>query len=338
MTMRDLANRQVRLRARPEGLPKPTDWTIVDEPVAAPGPGEVLVKVRYISVDPAMRGWMNGRESYAPPVGLGTVMRALTVGEVIESNHAAYRAGDWVAGLDGVQTYAVSDGSQHTKIDTALAPPQTYLGTFGIAGLTAYCGLLEVGRLQAGETVLISGAAGSVGAHAGQIAKAKGARAVGIAGGTRKCAYLLDELGFDAAIDYKSEKLPEGLKRACSSGVDVFFDNVGGDTLNDGLAFINVGARVVICGAISQYNETGPVRGPSNYLMLLIRRARMEGFIYFDFRDKWPRMLENLAAWRAEGKITGREDIVEGPVDIFPDTLLKLFRGDNFGKLMIELP
>ena len=331
-------NRQVRLAARPDGLPKSTDWTIVDKPIARPGAGEVLVKVRYISVDPAMRGWMDDRASYVPPVGLGTVMRALTVSEVIESNNNAYQVGDWVAGNDGVQDYAVSDGSQYMKIDTALAPPQAYLGTLGIAGLTAYCGLLEVGRLQPGETVLVSGAAGSVGAHVGQIAKAKGGRAVGIAGGAEKCAYLVDELGFDAAIDYKNESLRKSLKQACPGGVDVFFDNVGGDTLNNGLAFINVGARVVICGAISQYNNTAPPQGPSNYLTLLIRRARMEGFIYFDFRDKWPAMLKELAAWRAEGKITAREDIAEGTVDIFPDTFLRLFRGDNFGKLMIKLP
>ena len=335
--MSNRLNRQVRLAARPEGLPKPTDWSITDEPMPNPGPGEVLVKVRYISVDPAMRGWMNDRASYVPVLGLGAVMRALTVSEVVESNNAAYQVGDWVAGLDGVQDYAVSDGSQYMKIDTALAPPQTYLGTLGIAGLTAYCGLLEVGQLRAGNTVLVSGAAGSVGAHVGQIAKAKGARTVGVAGGPEKCAYLIDELGFDAAIDYKNEDLAASLKRVCSDGVDVFFDNVGGSTLNDGLAVINVGARVVICGAISQYNSTTPFNGPSNYILLLIRRSRMEGFIYFDFRDKWPAMLKDLAAWRVEGKITGREDVVEGPVDIFPSTLLRLFRGDNFGKLMIKL-
>ncbi len=336
--MSNRINRQVRLAARPEGLPKLNGWTIVDEPVVAPGPGEVLVKVRYISVDPAMRGWMNDRASYIPPVGLGAVMRALTVSEVVESNNASYQVGDWVAGMDGVQDYMVSDGAQYMVADTALAPPQTYLGTLGIAGLTAYCGLLEVGQLQAGNTVLVSGAAGSVGAHVGQLTKVKGGRVVGVAGGVEKCAYLIDELGFDAAIDYKNENIYKSLKQACPDGIDVFFDNVGGDVLNDGLAFINVGARVVICGAISQYNKTTPIQGPSNYTMLLIRRASMEGFIYFDFRRKWPEMLKDLAAWRSEGKITGREDIAEGPVDIFPDTLCRLFRGDNFGKLMIKLP
>ena len=336
--MSNRLNRQVRLAARPEGLPKPTDWMITEEPILGPGPGEVLVKVRYISVDPAMRGWMNDRPSYVPVLSLGTVMRALTVSEVVESNNGAYQVGDWVAGIDGVQDYAVSDGSQYLKTDTELAPPQTYLSTLGIAGLTAYCGLLEVGRFQPGNTVLVSGAAGSVGAHVGQIARVKGGCAVGIAGGAEKCAYLVDELVFDEAIDYKKENLYKSLKRACPDGVDVFFDNVGGDTLNDGLAVINVGARVVICGAISQYNNTTSFQGPSNYIKLLMQRSRMEGFIYFDFRDKWPGMLKDLAAWRAEGKVVCREDIVEGTVDIFPDTLLRLFSGDNFGKLMIKLP
>lgn len=336
--MSDLVNRQVRLAARPEGMPKPSDWELLDEAVATPAAGEVVVRIRYISVDPAMRGWMNDRPSYIPPVELGAVMRALTVGEVIESNNDAFAVGDWVAGIDGVQSYAVSDGSQYMLADTSLAPPQTYLGTLGIAGLTAYCGLLEVGRMQAGDTVLVSGAAGSVGAHVGQIAKAKGGRVVGIAGGSEKCAYLIDELGFDAAIDYKSENLLERLKATCSSGVDVFFDNVGGETLNSGLTTINVGARVVICGAISQYNSTTAPQGPGNYLLLLVRRASMQGFIYFDFRDQWPAMLQDLAAMRQQGKIICREDIAQGPVDIFPDTLLRLFRGDNFGKLMIELP
>ena len=336
--MSNRMNRQVRLAARPEGLPKLTDWSIADEPVVVPGPGEVLVKVHYISVDPAMRGWMNDRPSYIPPVGLGSVMRALTVSKVVESNNDDYRIGDWVVGTDGVQNYAVSDGSGYMKADTALAPPQTYLGTLGIAGLSAHVGLIEVGQVQAGDTVLVSGAAGSVGSHVGQIAKIKGGRAVGIAGGPEKCGYLINELGFDAAIDYKNEDLSESIKQTCPDGVDLFFDNIGGGTLNAGLTAINIGARVVICGAISQSNTTTGVEGPSNYLALLTRRSRLEGFIFFDFRDKWPAMLKNLTAWRAEGKLVCREDIAEGPVDIFPDVLLRLFRGDNFGKLMIKLP
>ena len=323
--------------SRPVGLPKASDWAIIDGAIPNIKPGEVLTKVRYISIDPAMRGWLNDSPSYIPPIGLGSVMRALTVGEIIESKNDAFQIGDWVSGLDGVQNYAVSNGSEYIKADLSIAPPQTYLGTLGIAGLTAYCGLIEVGKIQPNSTVLISGAAGSVGAHVGQIAKIKGNRVVGIAGGNKKCDYLIDELGFDVAIDYKKGTLLEEIKQHCPDGVDVFFDNVGGSTLDAGLSVINVGARIIICGAISQYNVTKPIEGPSNYLLLLRRRARMEGFIYFDFRAKWPRMLEELAAWRSAGKIIGREDIIEGEVDIFPSTLLKIFSGNNFGKLMIKL-
>jgi len=336
--MNALVNRQIRLAARPVGLPKDSDWNLTEEPVGDPGPGEVLVKVRYISVDPAMRGWMSDMPSYIPPVQIGAVMRALTVGEVIASNNDRFGSGDTVAGIDGVQTHALSDGSQLTKVDAALAPPQAFLNTLGIAGLTAYCGLIEVGQPKAGETVLVSGAAGSVGVHVGQIAKIKGCRAVGIAGGAEKCAYLTDELGFDAAIDYKAEPVADGLRRACPDGIDVFFDNVGGEILDAALARINFHARVVICGAISQYNNTTPIRGPGNYLSLLRRSSRMEGFIYFDFRKKWPAMMRDLAGWLAEGKIKSRDDIVEADVDIFPQVLPRLFRGDNFGKLMIKLP
>lgn len=335
--MSNSSNRQVCLASRPVGLPKPSDWTIINGAIPNIEPGEVLTKVRYISIDPAMRGWLNDSPSYIPPVGLGSVMRALTVGEIIESKNDAFQIGDWVSGLDGVQNYAVSNGSEYIKADLSIAPPQTYLGTLGIAGLTAYCGLIDVGKTQPNDTVLISGAAGSVGAHVGQIAKIKGNRVVGIAGGNKKCDYLIDELGFDVAIDYKKGTIVEEIKQYCPDGVDVFFDNVGGATLDEGLSVINVGARIVICGAISQYNVTQRIEGPSNYLLLLRRRARMEGFIYFDFRAKWPRMLEELAAWRSSGKIIGREDIIEGEVDIFPSTLLKLFSGDNFGKLMIKL-
>jgi NADPH-dependent curcumin reductase CurA len=207
----------------------------------------------------------------------------------------------------------------------------------GIAGLTAYCGLIEVGAPNAGETVVVSGAAGSVGAHVGQIAKIKGCRAVGIAGGPRKCAFLTDELGFDAAIDYKSEALDAGLARTCPDGIDVFFDNVGGPTLDAALARVNFHARVVICGAISQYNNTTAIKGPSNYLNLLIRSGRLEGFIYFNWREQWPAMIAELARWRAEGRLKCPDDIVEGGVAVFPDTLLRLFTGDNFGKLMIKV-
>ena len=336
--MNTIVNRQIRLAARPVGLPKDSDWKLVEDPVADPGPGEILVKIHYISIDPAMRGWMNDNPSYIPPVQIDAVMRALKVGEVIASNNDNFVVGDFVAGSEGVQNYALSDGSQLTKVDTSVVPLHSYLNTLGIAGLTAYCGLIEIGQVKAGDTVLVSGAAGSVGVHVGQIAKIKGCRVVGVAGGPEKCAYLTNELGFDAAVDYKAESIVDGLGRTCPDGIDVFFDNVGGEILDAALARINAGARVVICGAISQYNNTTPIQGPSNYLSLLIRSSRMQGFVYFDFREQWPAMMQELAAWLAEGKIKSRDDIVEGDVDIYPQVLLRLFRGDNFGKLMIKLP
>ncbi len=333
-----ITNRQVCLANRPKGLPKENDWSIINGTIPKIEQGQVLTKIKYISIDPAMRGWLNDSPSYVPPVGLGSVMRALTVGEIIESKNDSFHVGDWVSGLDGVQNYAVSNGSEYIKADLSIAPPQTYLGTLGIAGLTAYCGLINVGKLQSNETILVSGAAGSVGAHVGQIAKIKGNKVIGIAGGSKKCAYLIDKLGFDAAIDYKKGALLENIKQNCPDGIDLFFDNVGGITLDAGLSVINVGARVIICGAISQYNLSKEIEGPSNYLLLLRRRARMEGFIYFDFRTDWPSMLRELAEWRSAGKIYGLEDITEGQVDIFPSTLLRLFSGDNFGKLIIKLP
>jgi NADPH-dependent curcumin reductase CurA len=328
-------NRQIRLAARPSGLPDDSCWSHTEEPIPSPGPGEILVKIRYLSVDPAMRGWMRDRPSYVPPVEVGAVMRALTVGDVVASNNEAFPVGSSVAGVQGVQEYALSDGTDVWAADTALAPLPAWLNTLGIAGLTAYCGLVEVGKPEAGETVLVSGAAGSVGVHVGQIAKILGCRVVGIAGGPAKCAYL-DELGFDGAIDYKSENLYAAIGRECPDGVDVFFDNVGGETLDAALAHINLNARVVICGAISQYNTTD-IEGPKNYLALLIQRARMEGFIYFDYSGQWPSMLEKLAAWSAEGRLGSRDDIVPGGVEMFPEALLRLFSGDNFGKLMIEV-
>ena len=335
--MPNIVNHQIRLAGRPVGLPKSSDWQFTEAAVPDLEAGQVLVKIHYISVDPAMRGWMNDRETYVPALKLGEVMRALTVGEVIASENPAFATGEFVAGIDGVQEYAISDGSALMKADTALAPLPAYLNSLGIAGLTAYCGLIEVGAPKAGETVVVSGAAGSVGAHVGQIAKIKGCRAVGIAGGARKCAFLIDELGFDAAIDYQNEDLDAGLARSCPDGIDLFFDNVGGDCLDAALACINFHARVVICGAISQYNNTTAIEGPANYLNLLIRSARLEGFIYLNWRKQWPAMVTELAAWLNAGKLNCPDDVVEGGVAAFPDTLLRLFSGDNLGKLMIKV-
>jgi NADPH-dependent curcumin reductase CurA len=334
--MTPLTNRQFKLIARPVGLPKRSDFEYTSAPVAEPGAGEVLVKVQYISLDPAMRGWMNEGKSYIAPVGLGEVMRAGAAGKIITSKNSAFAAGDYVTGSTGVQEYALSDGKGLIKVDPRIAPLPVYLGTLGMPGMTGYFGLLEVGRPQAGNTVVVSGAAGAVGTVVGQIAKIKGCRAIGIAGGAEKCRYLVDELGFDAAIDYKSGDVKEGLKKHCPQGVDVYFDNVGGDILDTVLTRLTRGARIVICGAISQYNNTAPVKGPSNYLSLLVNRASMQGMVVFDYADRYAVAAREMAGWMAQGKLKTREDIVEG-FESFPETLLKLFKGENLGKLLIRV-
>lgn len=329
-------NRQFRLAARPVGLPRGSDWTLVEEPVPQPGEGEFLVRNEYISLDPAMRGWMNEGKSYVPPVAIGEVMRAYSAGEVMASNHPKFPVGSRVAGLFGVQEYALSDGKGARIVDTALAPLPVYLGVLGMTGMTAYFGLLDVGEAKEGDTVVVSGAAGAVGGVVGQVAKIKGCRVVGIAGGEEKCRYLVDELGFDAAIDYKREDVRAALRQHCPKGIDVYFDNVGGDILDAALANLALHARVVVCGAISQYNATEGVRGPSNYLSLLVNRARMQGMVVFDYASRYGEAARDMGAWLAQGKMTSREDIVEG-FDTFPDALLRLFRGDNTGKLLLKV-
>jgi hypothetical protein len=330
------ANRQFKLIARPVGMPKRADFEFTSAPVGEPSAGEVLVKVQYISLDPAMRGWMNEGKSYIPPVKLGEVMRAGAAGKVIASKNAAFAAGDYVTGWAGVQEYSLSDGNGLTKVDPRLAPLPVYLGTLGMPGMTAYFGLLDVGKPQPGNTVVVSGAAGAVGTVVGQIAKIKDCRVVGIAGGADKCRYLTEELGFDAAIDYKAGDVKEGLRQHCPKGVDVYFDNVGGDILDTVLTRIGRGARIVICGAISQYNNTTPVKGPSNYLSLLVNRASMTGMVVFDYTNRYALAAREMAGWMAEGKLKSREDIVDG-FESFPETLLKLFKGENVGKLLIRV-
>ena len=283
----DAVNRQVRLAARPVGLPKPTDWDHTEEPVSEPGEGEVLVKVKYLSLDPAMRGWMNDARSYMPPVGIGEVMRAGGCGEVVASQHPGFQTGDHVTGVTGIQEHAVLSGDGLIKVDPELAPLPVYLGTLGMPGMTAYFGLLEIGKPQEGQTVVVSGAAGAVGSVVGQIAKIKGCRAVGIAGGEEKCRHVVEELGFDACIDYKAENVLAALREHCPKGIDVYFDNVGGEILDAALACLARGARVVLCGAISQYNASEGMRGPSNYMSLLVNRASMTGFLVFDFADRY---------------------------------------------------
>jgi hypothetical protein len=332
----DAVNHQFRLAARPDGMVGPEHFDYVEEPLPELTDGQVLIKTAYISLDPAMRGWMSEGRSYIPPVQIGEVMRAGTVGEVVESKGQKLAVGDQVTGWLGVQEYAVCDENAVFKVDAGEIPLTTYLGALGMPGLTAYFGLLDVGAPKEGETVVVSGAAGAVGSVVGQIAKIKGCRVVGIAGGPDKCAWITDELGFDAAIDYKGEDVGAALRKHCPEGVDVYFDNVGGDILDAALARLARGARVVICGAISQYNKMTSMDGPSNYMSLLVNRARMEGFVVIDYMGRAPEAVGEMAGWIAEGKLVAREDVVEG-FESFPHALQKLFRGENVGKLVLKV-
>jgi NADPH-dependent curcumin reductase CurA len=329
-------NRQFKLKQRPAGMVKREDFEFAQAAVPEPGDGEFLVRTAYLSLDPAMRGWMNEGKSYVPPVGIGEVMRAGAVGEVVKSNNPKFAVGEHVVGLFGVQDYAVSNGKGVTKVDPRLAPLPVYLGTLGMPGMTAYFGLLEVGKPQAGDTVVVSGAAGAVGQVVGQIAKIKGCRVVGIAGGADKCQYVVDELGFDACIDYKSDDVKKALKQHCPQGVNVYFDNVGGEILDIVLTQLAMHARIVICGAISQYNNTTPVKGPSNYMSLLVNRASMTGMVVFDWAERYGEAAREMGGWLAAGKMKTREDIAEG-LETFPETLLRLFRGENTGKLVLKV-
>ncbi|WP_207887113.1 NADP-dependent oxidoreductase [Pseudomonas sp. 30_B] len=329
-------NRQFQLAQRPVGAATRDTFAYVETPVGEPGPGQILVQNQYLSLDPAMRGWMNDAKSYIAPVAIGDVMRALGVGKVIASQHPDFKVGDEVNGALGVQDYFLGEPKGFYKVDSQRAPLPLYLSALGMTGMTAYFGFLDVGLPQAGDTVVVSGAAGAVGSVVGQIAKIKGCRVVGIAGGADKCRYLVDELGFDGAIDYKAEDVNAGLKRECPKGVNVFFDNVGGDILDAVLARLAPKARVVICGAISQYNNKEAVRGPANYLSLLVNRARMEGMVVMDYASRFPEGFKDMAGWIAEGKLKSREDIVEG-LETFPETLAKLFSGENFGKLVLKV-
>jgi hypothetical protein len=330
-------NAQWRLAARPVGLPKASDWEYVEEPAPEPDDGQFRVELEYVSLDPAMRGWMNEARSYVPPVGIGEVMRAGGIGRVTDSRHPDYAPGELVSGMFGVQRYAASDGGAVRKVDTSVAPAPVHLGVLGMTGLTAYFGLLDLGRPKPGQTVVVSGAAGAVGSVVGQIARIKGCRTVGIAGGPEKCAWLVEELGFDAAIDYKRGELRAELRRHAPDGVDVYFDNVGGETLDEVLRRIARGARVVICGAISQYNAEQEPRGPANYMQLLVQRATMTGFLVFDFAERYAEAIAQLADWRRAGELQSREDVVGAGLEQFPEIFLRLFRGENTGKLILQL-
>ena len=345
-----LVNHQIRLATRPSGIPTRANWSATTEAVAEPAEGGVLLKTLALSLDPAMRGWMNEGKSYIPPVGIGEVMRAGGVGKVIASKNPKFAVGDHVSAGFGVQEYlnlpeAAMKQSGLVKIDLRAGSLTQWLNVLGMPGMTGYFGLMDVGQPKAGETVVVSGAAGAVGQTVGQIAKLKGCRVVGIAGGAAKCEWVVKELGFDACIDYKnttagvsgsSGAVRAGLKEHCPKGVDIYFDNVGGEILDDVLARINRKARIIICGAISQYNNTTAVQGPKNYLSLLVNRARMEGIVVFDYADRYHLAVAEMAGYLKDGRMKSKEDIVVG-IDTFPETLLKLFNGENFGKLVLQV-
>jgi NADPH-dependent curcumin reductase len=331
-----MQNRQFKLKSRPQGMVKASDFDFVTAAAAEPGAGEALVRTLYLSLDPAMRGWMNEGKSYVPPVGIGEVMRALGVGRVVKSNDPELSVGDTVTGLLGVQDYALCKAKELTRINPKLAPLPRFLGALGMPGMTAYFGLLDVGQPKAGETVVVSAASGAVGAIVAQIAKIVGCRVIGIAGGKEKCDWLTRELGIDGVIDYKGDDVRARLKELAPKGVDVYFDNVGGEILDTVLAQLAKRARVVICGAISQYNNEQGAAGPKNYMMLLVARARMEGFVVFDYMPRYLEGAKQIATWMAEGKLKTKEDIVQG-LERFPEALLKLYSGENFGKLVLEV-
>ena len=334
--MTDQTNRQFLLAKRPVGAATRDTFTFQQVPVVQPKDGQILVKNEYLSLDPAMRGWMNEGKSYIPPVALGDVMRALGVGKVIASAHPGFAVGDYVNGALGMQDYFTGEPRGFYKVDPKLVPLPVYLSALGMTGMTAYFALLDVGAPKTGDTVVISGAAGAVGSIAGQIAKLKGCRVVGIAGGQEKCKRLVEEFGFDGVIDYKNEDMLAGLKRECPKGVDVFFDNVGGDILDAVLSRLNFKARVIICGAISQYNNTTAVQGPKNDLSLLVNRARMEGIVVFDYADRYHLAITEMAGYLKSGQMKSKEDVVVG-LNTFPETLTKLFTGENFGKLVLQV-
>jgi hypothetical protein len=332
-----MSNRMVKLARRPKGMTTRADFTIEDGPIPQPGPGEFRVKVEYISLDPAMRGWMSEGRSYVPPVGLGEVMRAYAAGIVEASNNPSFKQGDAVQGMLGVQKYAISKGERVYKVDTSQAPLQRWIGGLGMPGWTAYFGLLEVGQPKAGETVVVSAASGAVGSIVGQIAKIKGCRAVGIAGGPDKCRYVTQELGFDACVDYKAGKLGPDLKVAAPKGIDVYFENVGGEIMDTVLMQMNLFGRIPLCGLISAYNATELPPGPKNLRAVLTQRLKMQGLIVFDWANRAPEAIAQLGAWYKEGKLKFREDVREGGIDAFPDVLNLLYTGGNMGKLVLKV-
>jgi len=334
--MTERINRQWRLASRPDGLIKETDFQWSEEPVRALHDGEVLVRNIYLSLDPANRGWVRKGPSYVEPVEIGEVMRGLTLGVVEATRNEGFTVGDIVAGAIGWQDYGISDGADLRLIPKGPLPLTAHLSLFGMVGLTAYFGLLDVGKPEAGETLVVSGAAGAVGSIVGQIGKIVGCRVVGIAGTDAKCVWLTEELGFDAAINYKTESVVRQLHRHCPDGIDVVFENVGGEILDAELTWINQRARIVICGLISGYNSTEPVPGPYAFPMILIQRARVEGFIVIDYMDRAGEAIQQMSQWYAEGRLKYKVDVYPG-LETAPRNINRLFDGSHDGKLIIKV-
>ncbi len=334
------AARRIVLASRPVGEPKPGDFRLEEYPVPQPGAGEVLLRTKWLSLDPYMRGRMSDAPSYAKPVGIGEAMEGGTVSEVVASKNDRFASGDIVLGHSGWQTHALSNGANLRKLDPKLAPVSTALGVLGMPGMTAYSGLLEIGKPQAGETVAVAAASGAVGSVVGQIAKIKGARAVGIAGGPDKCRYVKDELGFDDCIDHRAPDFAARLKAACPKGIDVYFENVGGAVFDAVLPLLNPFARIPVCGLIAQYNATelppGPNRLPLLMRNVLTKRLTVRGFIVTDFAACLDDFLRDVSQWVREGRIKYREDIVEG-LDKAPAALIGLLKGKNFGKQLVRV-
>jgi NADPH-dependent curcumin reductase CurA len=330
-------NKQIIFQKRPLGLPEADTWRLEESTIPELADGEVLIQHHYISLDPAMRGWMNDVKSYIEPITINDVMRAGSIGKVVKvNNHKSFKVGDCLTGWGGVQQYVATNGDNWYKVDDNLAPMPKYISILGMPGMTAYFGILEVGKIKEGDIVLVSGAAGAVGSVVGQIAKIKGCTVIGIAGGQNKCDYLINELGFDAAIDYKSEDIYQALKDKCPKGIDVYFDNVGGDILNAALTKLRKQARIVICGAISQYNNKTAVNGPSNYLSLLVNRASMQGMVVMDYAKDYGKAAQDMGLWMMQGKLKSKEDIYDG-IENFYDTFQRLFSGDKMGKLILKV-
>ena len=334
--MAHAVNRQWRLKSRPVGRITPDDFELVEAPVPTAGAGEAVARLLYLSLDPTNRIWVTDAESYLPPVQIGEVMRGGGIARIVESNTPQYAVGDLVTGLTGWQDYALLDGSAMVQpVPAGLSvPPEVFLGVLGVTGLTAYFGLLDIGQPQAGETVVISAAAGATGSVAGQIAKIKGCRVVGIAGGDRKCRWLTDELGFDAAVDYKAAGWPARLREACPNGIDVNFENVGGEIMDEVMSQMNLNGRVALCGLISGYNSGEPMRG--RFDLLLTKRLQVRGFIVLDFLPRFAEGVVQLAQWYAEGRVKHRDTVVAG-LEQAPTALNMLFDGGNLGKLLIKV-